>query len=73
MHSVVGKIAPALAGIALAVLYSLGPVKLSALGLGEMSIVVAFGVLPGKSAIRLYESHSSTLGAGNNGEFFLHE
>jgi len=28
------------------VLYSLGPVKLSALGLGEMSIVVAFGVLP---------------------------
>ncbi len=35
-----------LAGIALAVLYSLGPVKLSALGLGEMSIVVAFGVLP---------------------------
>ena len=35
-----------LAGIALAVLYSLGPVKLSSLGLGEMSIVVAFGVLP---------------------------
>ena len=35
-----------LAGIALAVLYSLGPVKLSALGLGETSIVVAFGVLP---------------------------
>ncbi|MBT8109094.1 MAG: 1,4-dihydroxy-2-naphthoate octaprenyltransferase [Gammaproteobacteria bacterium] len=35
-----------LAGIALAVFYSLGPVKLSALGLGETSIVVAFGVLP---------------------------
>ncbi len=35
-----------LAGIALAVLYSLGPVKLSAVGLGEASIVVAFGVLP---------------------------
>ena len=34
------------AGVALAVLYSLGPVKLSALGLGEASIVVAFGVLP---------------------------
>jgi len=35
-----------LAGIAFAVLYSLGPVKLSTLGLGEASIVVAFGVLP---------------------------
>ncbi|MBU2675432.1 MAG: 1,4-dihydroxy-2-naphthoate octaprenyltransferase [Gammaproteobacteria bacterium] len=35
-----------IAGIALAVLYSLGPLKLSALGLGETAIVVAFGVLP---------------------------
>lgn len=35
-----------LAGIALAVLYSLGPVKLSSLGIGEMAVAIAFGVLP---------------------------
>ena len=35
-----------LAGIGLGVLYSLGPVKLSTLGLGEMAVAVAFGVLP---------------------------
>ncbi|MGI9248983.1 MAG: 1,4-dihydroxy-2-naphthoate octaprenyltransferase [Woeseiaceae bacterium] len=35
-----------LAGIALGVLYSLGPVKLSALGLGETSVAAAFGILP---------------------------
>ncbi|MGI9232764.1 MAG: prenyltransferase [Woeseiaceae bacterium] len=35
-----------LAGVALAVLYSLGPVKLSAIGLGEMSVGAAIGVLP---------------------------
>jgi len=35
-----------LAGIALGVLYSLGPVKLSTLGLGEAAVAVAFGVLP---------------------------
>ncbi|NNF40840.1 MAG: 1,4-dihydroxy-2-naphthoate octaprenyltransferase [Woeseiaceae bacterium] len=35
-----------LAGIALAVLYSLGPVKLSAIGLGELSVAAAIGVLP---------------------------
>jgi 1,4-dihydroxy-2-naphthoate octaprenyltransferase len=35
-----------LAGIALGVLYSLGPVKLSAIGLGETAVAVAFGVLP---------------------------
>ncbi len=35
-----------LAGIALAVLYSLGPVRLSSLGLGEFAVGVAFGVLP---------------------------
>lgn len=35
-----------LAGIALGVLYSLGPLKLSTLGLGETSVAVAFGVLP---------------------------
>ena len=35
-----------LAGILLAVLYSLGPFKLSSSGLGEFSIGVAFGVIP---------------------------
>ncbi len=35
-----------LAGIALGVLYSLGPVKLSSVGLGETSVAAAFGVLP---------------------------
>jgi len=35
-----------LAGIALGVLYSLGPVKLSSLGIGEAAVAVAFGVLP---------------------------
>ena len=35
-----------LAGIALGVLYSLGPVKLSSVGLGETAVAVAFGILP---------------------------
>ena len=35
-----------LAGVALGVLYSLGPVKLSSLGIGETAVAVAFGVLP---------------------------
>lgn len=35
-----------LAGISLGVLYSLGPVKLSSLGIGETAVAVAFGVLP---------------------------
>lgn len=35
-----------LAGIALCVLYSLGPVKLSAIGLGEMAVAVGLGILP---------------------------
>jgi len=35
-----------LIGIALGVLYSLGPVKLATLGLGETAVAVAFGVLP---------------------------
>lgn len=33
-------------GVALGVFYSLGPAKLSSLGLGELSVAVAFGVLP---------------------------
>ncbi len=33
-------------GILLGVFYSLGPVKLSALGLGETAVAIAFGILP---------------------------
>jgi 1,4-dihydroxy-2-naphthoate octaprenyltransferase len=35
-----------LAGILLGVLYSLGPVRLSALGVGETAVGVAFGIVP---------------------------
>ncbi len=35
-----------LAGILLGVLYSLGPVRLSALGIGETAVGVAFGIVP---------------------------
>lgn len=35
-----------LAGVLLAVLYSLGPLRLSSIGLGELAVGVAFGVLP---------------------------
>lgn len=35
-----------IAGITLGVLYSLGPVNLSAIGLGETSVAAAFGILP---------------------------
>ena len=35
-----------LAGVGLAVLYSLGPAKLSSLGIGELAIAVGFGVVP---------------------------
>ncbi len=33
-------------GVLLAIIYSVGPVRLSSLGLGEASIAIAFGVLP---------------------------
>lgn len=35
-----------LSGVALGVLYSIGPVRLSSIGLGEFSVAIAFGVLP---------------------------
>ena len=34
------------AGIVLGVLYSLGPVKLASLGLGEIAVTLGFGVIP---------------------------
>ena len=35
-----------LAGVALGILYSLGPVRLSSLGIGETAVAIAFGVVP---------------------------
>ena len=35
-----------LAGIALGVLYSLGPVRLASIGIGETAVAIAFGVIP---------------------------
>ena len=35
-----------LSGVALGVLYSIGPVSLSSIGLGEFAVAIAFGVLP---------------------------
>jgi 1,4-dihydroxy-2-naphthoate polyprenyltransferase len=35
-----------LAGVALGVLYSLGPIRLASLGIGETAVAVAFGVVP---------------------------
>ena len=35
-----------IAGVLLAVLYSLGPVRLASVGLGEVAVGIAFGVLP---------------------------
>lgn len=35
-----------LTGVALGVLYSVGPVRLSSIGLGEFTVAIAFGVLP---------------------------
>lgn len=35
-----------IAGVMLAVLYSLGPIRLSSLGLGEGAVGIAFGILP---------------------------
>ena len=35
-----------LAGVALAVLYSLGPIRLASLGIGETAVAIGFGVIP---------------------------
>lgn len=47
------------AGLLLAVLYSLGPIRLASIGLGELSVGIAFGVLPVTGAAWL---QSGTLG-----------
>jgi 1,4-dihydroxy-2-naphthoate octaprenyltransferase len=49
-----------LIGIVLGVLYSLGPVKLATLGLGETAVAVAFGVLPVTGAAWLQGAAIST-------------
>jgi 1,4-dihydroxy-2-naphthoate octaprenyltransferase len=49
-----------LAGVLLAVLYSLGPVRLSSIGLGELSVAVAFGVIPVVGAAWLQSGGIST-------------
>lgn len=51
-------------GVALGVLYSLGPAKLSSIGLGEASVAIAFGVLPVSGAAWLQ-------GAALNSELLL--
>lgn len=43
-------------GVALAVVYSLGPMRLSAIGLGETTVAVAFGILPIAGAAWLQSS-----------------
>ncbi len=35
-----------LTGVALGILYSIGPVRLSSIGLGEFTVAIAFGILP---------------------------
>ena len=35
-----------IAGVALAVIYSVGPVRLASIGLGELAVAVGFGVIP---------------------------
>mgnify|MGYP001811936523 CR=1 FL=1 len=49
-----------LAGIALGVLYSLGPIRLSALGIGETAVAVAFGVIPVAGAAWLQGAELTT-------------
>ncbi len=49
-----------LAGVALAVLYSLGPVRLASLGIGETAVAIGFGVIPVSGAAWL---QSGTLDA----------
>jgi len=51
-----------LAGVALAVIYSVGPVRLSSLGLGELAVAVAFGVIPVVGAAWLQSDTISSAG-----------
>lgn len=51
-----------LAGVALGVFYSVGPVRLSSLGLGELAVGVAFGVIPVVGAAWLQSDAISSAG-----------
>jgi 1,4-dihydroxy-2-naphthoate octaprenyltransferase len=52
-------------GVALGIIYSLGPVRLSAIGLGETAVATAFGILPVTGAAWLQ-------GAVINADLFLY-
>lgn len=49
-----------LAGVALAVLYSVGPLRLASLGIGELAVFVAFGVIPVTGAAWLQSGQLDT-------------
>jgi 1,4-dihydroxy-2-naphthoate octaprenyltransferase len=51
-----------LAGVLLAVLYSIGPVRLSSIGLGELAVAIAFGVIPVVGAAWLQSDTISSSG-----------
>jgi 1,4-dihydroxy-2-naphthoate octaprenyltransferase len=51
-----------LAGVALAVFYSVGPIRLSSIGLGELAVAVAFGVIPVVGAAWLQSNTISSAG-----------
>jgi 1,4-dihydroxy-2-naphthoate octaprenyltransferase len=51
-----------LAGVALAILYSIGPVRLSSVGLGELAVAIAFGVIPVVGAAWLQSGSISSAG-----------
>ena len=51
-----------LAGVALAVLYSVGPLRLSSIGLGELAVAIAFGVIPVVGAAWLQSDTISSAG-----------
>jgi len=51
-----------LSGVVLAVLYSVGPLRLSSIGLGELAVAVAFGVIPVVGAAWLQSDTISSAG-----------
>jgi 1,4-dihydroxy-2-naphthoate octaprenyltransferase len=51
-----------LTGVVLAVLYSVGPLRLSSIGLGELAVAIAFGVIPVIGAAWLQSDTISSAG-----------